>query len=68
MFYFMLGNLSPHLRSQLRSIQLLAVAKSSVVEKYGVDTLLEPFMRDLKILEEVPLQSNLHTKKLPYVL
>lgn len=67
MFYFMLGNLSPHLRSQLQSIQLLAVAKSSV-EKYGVDNLLEPFMRDLKILEDVPLQSNLHTKKLPYVL
>ena len=63
----MLGNLSPHLRSQLQSIQLLAVAKSSV-EKYGVDNLLEPFMRDLKILEDVPLQSNLHTKKLPYVL
>ena len=54
MFYFMLGNLSPHLRSQLKSIQLLAVAKASVVEKYGVDTLLEPFMQDLKILEEVP--------------
>ena len=51
----MLGNLSPHLRSQLKSIQLLAVAKASVVEKYGVDTILEPFMQDLKILEEVPI-------------
>lgn len=53
MFYFMLGNLSPCLRSQLKSIQLLAVAKASVAEKYGVKTLLEPFMQDLKILEEV---------------
>ena len=56
----MLGNLSPRLRSQLKSIQLLAVAKSSVVDKYGVKTLLEPFMQDLKILEEVPFNSILH--------
>lgn len=53
MFYFMLGNLSPELKSQIKSIQFLAVAKVTVVEKYGVDILLEPFMRDLKILEEV---------------
>ena len=49
------GNHSPYLRSQLRSIQLLAVAKSSVVEKYGADTVLESFMWDFKILEEVTL-------------
>ena len=45
--------LSPHLRSQLRAIQLLAVAKSQVVERYGVDVILESFMEDLKVLEEV---------------
>ena len=58
--YFMLGNISPRLRSQLKSIQLLAIAKASIVEKYGVKTLLEPFMQDLKILEGGTLNSILH--------
>lgn len=53
MFYYLLGNLSPYLRSQLRSIQLLAAVKAPIIEKYGVDVVLEPFMRDLKVLEEV---------------
>ena len=53
MFYYMLGNLSPYLRSQIRAIQLLAVCKTQVVERYGVDVILESFMNDLKILEEV---------------
>ena len=53
MFYYMLGNLSSYLRSQLRAIQLLAVCKTQVVERYGVDVILESFMTDLKTLEEV---------------
>ena len=52
-FYYQLGNLSPYLRSQLKSIQLLAIAKAPVVVKYGSDTILEPFMQDLKMLEQV---------------
>ena len=52
-FYYLLGNLSPFLRSQLKSIQLLAIAKSSVVEKYGSDAVLAPFMSDLICLETV---------------
>lgn len=55
MFYYLLGNLSPYLRSQLRSILLLAAVKAPIIEKYGVDVVLEPFMRDLKILEEVSI-------------
>lgn len=52
-FYYILGNISPRYRSQLKAIQLLAIAKSSVVIKYGPDTILESFMGDLKVLEEV---------------
>ena len=53
LFYYTIGNLSPYLRSQLISIQLLAVAKTTVINKYGIDTILEPFMKELRILEEV---------------
>ena len=55
LFYYLLGNLSPYLRSQLRSIQLLAVTKATVVVKYGVNCILESFMGDLKELETVTL-------------
>ena len=55
MFYYLLGNISPYLRSQLRSIQLFAAVKAPIIEKYGVDVVLEPFMRDLKVLEEVSI-------------
>ena len=48
-----LGNLSPQLRSEIRSIQLLAVARATDVKKYGVDAILEPFMNDIKKLEAV---------------
>ena len=47
MFYYLLGNLRPCLLSQLRAIQLLAVSR------YGVDVILESFVKDLKVLEEV---------------
>ena len=53
LFYYTIGNLSPHLRSQLISIQLLAVVKTTNISKYGIDTILEPFMEELRILEEV---------------
>ena len=63
----MLANLSPHLRSSFQAINLLTIAKSKVIEKYGVDTVLKPFMDDLLELEGVSsksntftLQSNLH--------
>ena len=54
-FYYVLGNLSPRLRSSLKAIQLLAVTKCSVVNKYGSNVILYPFMEDIKVLEEVYL-------------
>ena len=54
----MLGNLSPHLRSSFQAINLLTKPKSNVIEKYGVDTVLKPFMDDLLELEEVSSNSS----------
>ena len=47
------GNLSPKFRSSLNSIHLISIAKSSVIQKYGPDKILQPFMADIKELEKV---------------
>ena len=46
----MLLNIHPAHRSTLRSIQLLAVVKSTHLKKYGIDAVLEPSIRDLHTL------------------
>lgn len=51
--YFTLGNLPPTQRSQVNAIQLLAIATSPVIKEYGIDAILEPFMNDLELLEQV---------------
>jgi hypothetical protein len=51
--YFTIGNIAPKHRSQLNAIQLLAIATSPIIKKYGIDALLEPFMEDLQSLEQV---------------
>lgn len=53
MFYFLLGNIRPAFRSQLKAIQLVAIANTSVVEMNGIDAILEPLMDDIKLLEKV---------------
>lgn len=50
-FYFMLGNLSPNFRSRVSSIQLVALAKSSIINTHGMDKILAPFIRDMEKLE-----------------
>ena len=50
---YILGNISPKRLSTLKCIELFAVLKSSVLEKYGADMILEPFMEDIKHLEQV---------------
>lgn len=51
--YYTLGNIDPKHRSQLGTIQLLAVVTSPIIKKYGIDSILEPFMEDLHKLEQV---------------
>ena len=50
MFYFVLGNVSPLFRSKIRHIQLVALAKSERLKKYGVNAILEPIVNDIKKL------------------
>ena len=59
-FYYQLGNLSPKYRSSLSSIHLVSIAKSSIIQKYGPDKILEPFMADIKELEKV-IRLKIHT-------
>ena len=50
-FYMQLGNIAPSRKSTLESIFLVALCKSKYVKKYGLSTVLEQFINDIKILE-----------------
>ena len=50
LFYYMLGNIEPQYRSSLRCINLLAVTTSVMIEKYGLDEIMKPFIQDLNHL------------------
>lgn len=50
--FFTLGNLKPLHRSNLKAIFLVAVAKSSTIKTNGIDSILEPFVKDLKTLSD----------------
>ena len=54
-----LGNLDPKLRSSLKSIQLLCVAKYPIVVKLGIEEVLKPIVEDTKALEKVNLCTSL---------
>lgn len=53
MFYYMLGNIRPELRSTHRSIQLIACVTSPNLEKYGFHAVLDPFVKDVNKLANV---------------
>ena len=55
LFYFMLGNIDPKLRSNLQSIQLVTVLRTQLMETYTVSDVLGPFMTDIRQLESVSL-------------
>ena len=50
MFYYMVGNIDPRLRSRLHTIQLMAVTHTQHIDKYGINEIL---MEESKKLEEV---------------
>ena len=54
-FYFTLGNLSLKYQSQLTSIYLVALVKSSFISAYGMDEVLRPFVNDVKKLVKTVL-------------
>ena len=48
--FFSLGNIHPKLQSSLKAINLVTVASSTVIDKYGINKVLQPFVQDLNIL------------------
>ena len=57
-FYFMLGNLSPRLRSITRGIQLLILVNYMVIVNHGIDNILKPLVKDLLILVRCQLSKS----------
>ena len=49
-FYYILGNIRPIFHSNLRAIQLLAVAKTHDIRTYGSKSLLQPFVEQMNLL------------------
>ena len=48
--FYTLANIDPKYRSQLRLINLVIVAAVPIIEKHGLNKVLEPFIVDLNIL------------------
>jgi hypothetical protein len=48
--FYTLGNISPKYRSQLRLINLALVASVPIIEEYGLNQILKPFIADLNTL------------------
>ena len=63
MFYYILGNIQPKLRSSLKCIQLIACVSVPDLKKYGFDMILRPFISDANKLYEVharALNTSIH--------
>lgn len=52
-FYYIIGNIKPILRSSLRNIQLIACVTVPVLQKYGFRKILQPFIEDVNKLSKV---------------
>ena len=50
LYYYTVANLSPKFRSRHSAVRLLAIAKSTLVKQYGVNSILKPIVDDLKTL------------------
>lgn len=64
---FTLGNIPPKFRSTLRAINLVACAVHPIIVEHGIDSILEPFIKDLNVLASqgitVSLKGNTRTFK-----
>ena len=67
MFYYTLGNISPKFRSTTKMIQLVAVTKYTVLEEYGFNEILQPFMVSIRSLESVWQKLGTHYR-IDYIL
>ena len=59
---FSLGNVHPKFRSSLKAMYLDAVAIVPNIEKYGIDKILRPFVRDVHRLTETGISINVDGK------
>jgi len=50
-FYFVIQNIPQHFNSFLGAIHVLALCHTADIDKYGMEAVLAPFLRDLKLLE-----------------
>lgn len=57
LFYYVLGNLHPKLRSTLRCIQLIAAVTYPNLTQYGFKNVLQPFIEDANKLSDVSLDN-----------
>ena len=53
LFYFVLANIHPRYRSSLKAIQLVAICKNEYLKTYGIFTVVQHFVKDIKKLEQV---------------
>jgi len=67
--FFTLANIRPYYRSQLKIINLAAVAPSPVIEKHSLDQVLQPYISDINTLASseitVEMEGTLKTIKGP---
>ena len=66
-FYFTLGNFDTNINSKLYSIQLLLLAKSIHVKKYGVYAVLTPVLEDLNFLEKTGITIKFRHQTLTFL-
>ena len=59
LFYYVLGNIRPELRSMLKAIQLIACVTCNNLNKYGFEKILGPFIEDVNTLSEVIQAKNM---------
>lgn len=57
-FYYMIGNIEPKLRSSLKSIQLVACVTTPLLQMYGYEMVLKPFIHDVNLLSEACKESR----------
>ena len=53
MFYYILGNIRPELRSTYKAIQLIACVSSKNIRNYGFNAILSPFIDEVNRLSTV---------------
>ena len=61
-FFFFLANIRPCLRSSLKYSQLFAIAKTSDIKSYGIDSVLQPFVSDLQTLANEGISVSVKVK------